>query len=521
MKRRAVIGGLATLAVSAAVVVAAAPADAVANTISGTVTFRGQPLAGAEVWAFADVYDRRGPRVTSRTLTDSTGRYSMPAPANPAGPGHVCVYTTSSVPGWAGSTLPTCYGATATRSAMAIGFDRTRNGIDISVQAAATATGTVVRTDGTPATGPVWVELRYANAAASELQSWGNLDDDPREVSTVRSTLPDAQGRYQFDGLAPGRYELRLNDLAAVPCLPPSAPSSFTVSSTSAAVSTSDLRLPGVALGTLRVHVAPAKYPREVTIMRAGDDCAILHAKGGTKARTVRVQVPPGTYTVHVTNSYRIPATTVIAGRTADVGPTKLTPARRLGAIEGRFAHLAHTKWPTRVPVYGYHGRQLAATIDGPLTGRLGRFTVKDLPPGRYLVGPAQVPVRVKAGRTTKAGNLPGFPERAALQGKVLGSTKPTMSVTLQAANKKTRTALSWYLKQPRASVASSGKWRMPSVPPGKYRVVVSDSEITYPFFGVSYVEGRSAATARVITLGTGATIKHLRVHVSALPTPT
>lgn len=524
---------VATIALGAGLLLSAGPAGAAAPTVSGTVTFGGQPVAGVEVWAFANLYGVRGLVKTSHTLTDAQGRYSMPVPARPNGPGQVCAYVARTVPGWTGSTLPTCYGATARRPAAAIGFDRSHTGVDIAVRAAATAVGTLLRSGGS-APGSGWVELSYAGATGHKWPGWGSFDDDSRKVSTTRHVLTEADGGYHVDGLAPGRYELRAGDAQQPrdPCLADAAPQSVTVSPTAGLVAVPETRLPAPpATGTLRIRVAAAELPRNVTIIRDGRDCRTLTAKGGTEPRTLDAQLPPGRYSVQVDRSYRIPQAIVAAGATVQVGPTRLTPATRLGAVTGRFRNLAgnldqgrlsagENPAIVRVPIYGDHGREL---VDRDVTVHRpgGRFAVRGLPPGRYHIGPARVAARVRPGRTMHLGDIRGFSERGALQGRILGTSKPTLSISLEPVNRKSRAALAHYLTGPRITyVGPAGRWRLPQVPAGRYRVVVSDFELMYPFYGVRYVGGHDAATARVVRVKPGRTVKHLRVRVTALPTP-
>lgn len=353
----ALVAGLLTAPPLAATPVNAAATSAPASgatakersgTVSGKVTFRGEPVAGARVAI---------QRVRGRffTKTDAQGRFSEKVP-----PGRYRVWAESQHVNahqtWFGNTIRRLEGARLEVSAG--GHARAR----IKLQRAVAIEGQVFGADGEPAAG---IELRAKNLTRHDVSSWATTDED---------------GRYTFHGLTSGATLIgpwgREGELEGSITVP--------VKRRQLTVTAPDLHLSAAQLGTVAVR------------LDGGEDLdlwAIAYEVGGDRSVGLRQdsqtglwlgKVPAGTWRIWVVRGEVLSdEVRVEHGQTVDVGPLTIPSERgslKIAVLDKNGKQLRSGE----VLISDRHGHDIE--WDYLFRLKKKRYTSPDLVPGTYYI---------------------------------------------------------------------------------------------------------------------------------------
>lgn len=418
--------------------------------LSGTVTFRGEPVADA--WVSLGVSGLA-------TQTNAKGRYSLKVPVGSYSAVRAWSTEHSSHVTYAGGTLRRPEAKTTK-----IRKDRATR-VNFNLAPAATIEGRVVDAEGQP-------------VADIELEGRNLVRFDPFRITT------DSEGRYTAMHLSSGTVEISVASYAG-------GGARFGGSTVARAKAGRTITAPDIRLVMPGVITAEVEWPGgnqdgSVTAFNeAGDDSASLEQDPDTQLWSAKVT--PGTWRVTVDGKNVVTTfVQVEEGETVLAGRLVVPEAR--GVLAGKV--LKKNGKPEargRVRVYD----SLGASAGWAKIKKNGRYTVNGLAPGKYFVIVTESrsywdqtrPQRVQltAGKTTKATIEPRLKPRHTVRGKVVHGGKGIPGIIVRLDRNGGIVNALWD-SDGATKTNAKGEFTIKSIARGKYTLVVEDNSPVYRF---------------------------------------
>ncbi len=385
---------------------------------------------------------------------------------------------------------------------------------DFKLSPVGSITGRVVDSDGEPVEGI-------------------HLAVEGRTNSPATYTVTDDHGSYRVGGLAPGRYlvraapgneglppEIRTDGTVEVHYSPTYYPGSLDAKGGERVAVQAGLETSGIEIRLVRTPILTVSG--RVTGLPQGVDGAVVETQGKRMMGSGALVKPDGTFRIYRIDpgKYSLLATYVIPGRgqRAQTAPVEIEVAgSNLENIELRAVPPSNVpgqleyddEQAKEPPQRGRPGQQtprneqrqilLHDTSSGPMFGSTepavvgadGSFTLKDVAPGRYKVALSWPSVYVKSLRlgtaetegaildlTNGSGGAPLFVRlssaSAALSGTVQDSNGPAANARVTIISDDVPNAPLMMT----TNTDSSGAYSFPSVPPGRYNLLVLDDDV-------------------------------------------
>jgi len=325
-------------------------------------------------------------------------------------------------------------------------------------------------------------------AGGSPVKNTGVILSPATGKASDQYASTDASGRYSLFGIAPGRYTVQVSAstwqapyfLATYYGNTVREPEATIVTVTSGSERAgTDIAVKADAGVSGKVVTSAGKpasgvYVYGENLDRAGYASAQTDASGsftlhGLASGPVQLTTWSNTATVDATATKKV---TTVTGKTVAAGTLRLGKAKATGSISGVVKNKAGKKSPAYVVTLPTKADPFGASSDA-ISKSKGKFTIKNLLPGRYKVAVAGTntykTVTVRAKKTTKAGTLVK-PKGTTISGVVKTSSgKAAKKVNVWAQD-----SLGTYLGS--TTTSAKGKYTIKGAWKGKYTVVVGST---------------------------------------------